>query len=237
MTIVVPLQLGVRDVAGPTLRSVSFWPTATGAALLVNISLVVGGVLTAPAGRLSPPLAELTYSPGVGVDYYLWRVADFRCRGTPLTGVNFVTTILNIHAPGTTYMRMPVFCWTALATNPFSASRRRIPGPDRHARACSRSTATPRLPLLHQRSRRQHDDVHEPHLDLGPSRGLHPRPAGVRRVLGSGVDLLTQTAVRLPLDGHGDHGDLLDLVHRCGCTTSSPWAQAPTSTRSSASRQ
>ena len=114
MNIVVPLQLGVRDVAFPTLNSVSFWLTATGA-LLVNISLVVGEF--ARTGWLPfPPLSELTYSPGVGVDYYLWGV-QISGVGTLMTGVNFVTTILKIHAPGMTYMRMPVFCWTALASN------------------------------------------------------------------------------------------------------------------------
>ena len=114
MNFVVPLQLGVRDVAFPTLNSVSFWLTATGA-LLVNISLVVGEF--ARTGWLPyPPLSELTYSPGVGVDYYLWGV-QISGVGTLMTGINFVTTILKMHAPGMTYMRMPVFCWTALASN------------------------------------------------------------------------------------------------------------------------
>jgi cytochrome o ubiquinol oxidase subunit 1 len=114
MNFVVPLQLGARDVAFPTLNSVSFWLTATGA-LLVNISLVIGEF--ARTGWLPfPPLSELTYSPGVGVDYYLWSL-QISGIGTLLTGVNFVTTILKIHAPGMTYLRMPMFCWTALATN------------------------------------------------------------------------------------------------------------------------
>ena len=114
MNLVVPLQLGVRDVAFPTLNSVSFWLTATGA-LLVNISLVVGEF--ARTGWLPfPPLSEITYSPGVGVEYYLWSL-QISGVGTLLTGVNFVTTILKIHAPGMTYMRMPVFCWTSLAAN------------------------------------------------------------------------------------------------------------------------
>src|ERR1700728_2052550 len=114
MNVIVPLQLGVRDVAFPTLNSVSFWLTAAGA-LLVNISLVVGEF--ARTGWLPyPPLSELAYSPDVGVDYYLWGV-QISGIGTLLTGVNFVTTILKIHAPGMTYMRMPVFCWTALPTN------------------------------------------------------------------------------------------------------------------------
>ena len=113
MNFVVPLQLGVRDVAFPTLNSVSFWLTATGA-LLVNLSLVVGEF--ARTGWLPyPPLSELRYSPGVGVDYYLWAV-QISGVGTLLTGINFVTTILKIRAPGMTYLRMPMFCWTALAS-------------------------------------------------------------------------------------------------------------------------
>ena len=114
INIVVPLQLGVRDVAFPTLNSVSFWLTATGA-LLINLSLVIGEF--ARTGWLPyPPLSEIDYSPGVGVDYYLWSL-QISGVGTLLTGVNFVTTILKIRAPGMTYMRMPIFCWTALASS------------------------------------------------------------------------------------------------------------------------
>ena len=108
----VPLQLGIRDVAFPTFNSVSFWLTATGA-LLVNLSLVIGEF--ARTGWLPyPPLSELRYSPGVGVDYYLWGV-QISGVGTLITGVNFVTTILKTRAPGMTYLRMPMFCWTSLA--------------------------------------------------------------------------------------------------------------------------
>jgi len=114
MNFVVPLQLGIRDVAFPTLNSVSFWLTAAGA-LLINISLVVGEF--ARTGWLPyPPLSELQYSPGVGVDYYLWSL-QISGAGTLLSGVNLVTTILKMRAPGMSYTRMPVFCWTALASN------------------------------------------------------------------------------------------------------------------------
>jgi cytochrome o ubiquinol oxidase subunit 1 len=114
MNFVMPLQLGIRDVAFPTLNSVSFWLTATGA-LLVNISLVVGEF--ARTGWLPyPPLSEIAYSPGVGVDYYLWSL-QISGVGTLLTGVNFVTTVLKIRAPGMNLMRMPMFCWTTLASN------------------------------------------------------------------------------------------------------------------------
>jgi cytochrome o ubiquinol oxidase subunit I len=114
MNLVVPLQLGVRDVAFPTLNSVGFWLTATGA-LLVNVSLVVGEF--ARTGWLPyPPLSELTYSPGVGVDYYLWSL-EISGVGTLVAGVNLVTTVLKIRTKGMNYLRMPMFCWTTLASN------------------------------------------------------------------------------------------------------------------------
>jgi cytochrome o ubiquinol oxidase subunit I len=114
MNLVVPLQLGVRDVAFPTLNSVSFWLTAAGS-LLVNISLVIGEF--SRTGWLPfPPLSELRFSPDVGVDYYCWAI-QISGIGTLMTGINFVTTILKLRAPGMLYTRMPMFCWTALATN------------------------------------------------------------------------------------------------------------------------
>jgi cytochrome o ubiquinol oxidase subunit 1 len=114
MNFVVPLQLGARDVAFPTLNSVSLWLNAAGV-LLVNMSLLIGEF--GKAGWLSfPPLSELKYSPGVGIDYYLWAL-QISGIGTLLTGVNFVTTILKIRAPGMTLTRMPIFCWTSLASS------------------------------------------------------------------------------------------------------------------------
>src|SRR3981081_2308303 len=114
MNFVVPLQLGVRDVAFPTLNSIGFWLTATGA-LLINISLVIGEF--ARTGWLPyPPLSELAYSPGVGVDYYLWSL-EISGVGTLVAGINLVTTILKVRTRGMNYLRMPMFCWTTLATN------------------------------------------------------------------------------------------------------------------------
>ncbi len=113
MNYLVPLQLGVRDVAFPTFNSVGFWLTASGA-LLVNISLFIGEF--ARTGWLPyPPLSEATYTPGVGVDYYLWAV-QISGIGTLITGINIVTTILKMRCRGMSYLRMPVFCWTSLAS-------------------------------------------------------------------------------------------------------------------------
>jgi len=114
MNFVVPLQLGVRDVAFPVLNSVSFWLSASGA-LLINVSLVIGSF--ARTGWMGyPPLSELTFSPDQGVDYYLW-VLQISGIGTLFAGINMVTTILKLRAPGMTYFRMPVFCWSALTSS------------------------------------------------------------------------------------------------------------------------
>ena len=114
MNIIVPLQIGARDVAFPFLNSLSFWMTAI-SAILINMSLVVGEF--AQTGWLAyPPLSELQFSPGVGVDYYLWSL-QLSGIGTLLTGVNFFVTIVKMRAPGMTFMKMPVFTWTALCTN------------------------------------------------------------------------------------------------------------------------
>ena len=114
MNFVVPLQLGVRDVAFPVLNSVSFWLTAS-AALLINVSLVIGSF--ARTGWMGyPPLSGLAFSPDEGVDYYLWLL-QISGVGTLFAGINMVTTILKLRAPGMTYFRMPVFCWSALTSS------------------------------------------------------------------------------------------------------------------------
>jgi cytochrome o ubiquinol oxidase subunit 1 len=114
MNCVLPLQIGARDVAFPFLNSLSLWLTVVGA-MLINISLAVGNF--ARTGWLAyPPLSELHFSPGMGVDYYIWAL-QISGIGTTLTGVNFIATILKMRAPGMTLMRMPVFTWTALCTN------------------------------------------------------------------------------------------------------------------------
>jgi cytochrome o ubiquinol oxidase subunit 1 len=110
---IVPLQLGTRDVAFPLLNSISFWLTVAGA-LLVNISLVIGE-FSATGWLAYPPLSELAYSPGVGVDYYIWAL-QISGIGTLLAAVNFIVTILEHRAPGMTLMRMPIFVWTTLGS-------------------------------------------------------------------------------------------------------------------------
>ncbi|MBB3979158.1 cytochrome o ubiquinol oxidase subunit 1 [Rhizobium azooxidifex] len=114
MNYVVPLQIGARDVSFPFLNNFSFWMTTAGA-IIIMMSLFVGEF--ARTGWLAyPPLSGADYSPGVGVDYYIWglQVAGV---GTTLSGINLIATIVKMRAPGMTFMKMPIFTWTALCTN------------------------------------------------------------------------------------------------------------------------
>ena len=114
INIVVPQQIGARDVAFPFLNSVSLWLTAAGATL-VMVSLVIGKFSTA-GWTGYPPYSGAQFNPGVGVDYWLWAVL-ISGVGSTLTGINFVVTIVKRRAPGLTLMRMPLFTWTALCSS------------------------------------------------------------------------------------------------------------------------
>lgn len=113
INLIVPLQIGARDVAFPFMNSVSFWLFAMGA-LLMNLSLVIGEF--AATGWLSyPPLSGLEYSPGVGVDYWIWAL-QIAGVGSLLSGINFLVTIIKMRAPGMTLMKMPIFVWSVLGS-------------------------------------------------------------------------------------------------------------------------
>ncbi|EIT87345.1 cytochrome aa3-600 quinol oxidase subunit I [Fictibacillus macauensis ZFHKF-1] len=113
INVVIPLQIGARDVAFPYLNAVSFWTFFIGA-MLFNISFVIGG--SPSAGWTSyMPLAGNELSPGPGQNYYLLGL-QIAGIGTLLTGINFLVTILKMRAPGMTLFRMPMFTWSALVT-------------------------------------------------------------------------------------------------------------------------
>jgi cytochrome o ubiquinol oxidase subunit I len=114
INIVTPLQIGARDVAFPLLNSISFFLTAAGAGLVL-ISLVIGRFSTAGWSGY-PPYSDIGFSPGVGVDYWIWALL-ISGVGSTLTGINFIVTIIRKRAPGMTLMRMPIFTWTALSAS------------------------------------------------------------------------------------------------------------------------
>jgi cytochrome o ubiquinol oxidase subunit 1 len=112
INIIVPLQIGARDLAFPFLNNLGFWLYVAGA-ILINMFFLFGGQFAA-AGWLSvPPLSELAYSPGVGVDYWIWSL-QISGLGTLIGGLNFIVTILKMRAPGMKLKFMPMFTWASL---------------------------------------------------------------------------------------------------------------------------
>lgn len=113
INLLVPLMIGARDVAFPLLNSISFWLYIAGVAL-TNGSLVIGEFST--AGWLAyPPLSGLEYSPGVGVDYWIWAL-QISGIGSTLSAINFLVTIFKMRAPGMTLMKMPIFVWSVIGS-------------------------------------------------------------------------------------------------------------------------
>jgi cytochrome c oxidase subunit I len=112
MNAVMPLQIGARDVAFPFLNALGFWLFLFGG-LFLNLSWFLGG---APdAGWTSYASLSLA-SEGHGIDFYALglQISGF---GTLIGGINFLVTIINMRAPGMTYMRMPLFTWTTFVAS------------------------------------------------------------------------------------------------------------------------
>ncbi|HVV26012.1 MAG TPA: cbb3-type cytochrome c oxidase subunit I [Candidatus Saccharimonadales bacterium] len=113
INLIMPQQLGSRDVAFPFMNALSFWLFTAGM-LLINMSLVVGEF--SAAGWLAyPPLSELRYSPGVGVDYWIWSL-QIAGIGSLMSGINFMVTILKNRCEGMTMMKMPLFPWSVFGS-------------------------------------------------------------------------------------------------------------------------
>jgi cytochrome o ubiquinol oxidase subunit 1 len=113
INLVLPLQLGARDVAFPFLNSVSFWLFVAGM-MLMNVSLVLGE-FSATGWLAYPPLSELAYSPGTGVDYWIWSL-QLAGLGSLFSGINFLVTIIKMRAPGMKLTKMPIFAWSVVAS-------------------------------------------------------------------------------------------------------------------------
>lgn len=111
---VMPLQIGARDVAFPVMNQISLGLTVA-SGLMLMVSLVVGDFSTGGWSAL-PPFTGAVFNPGVGPDYWIWAIV---CSGlaTTLSGINFVTTIYKMRAPGMTFMRLPLFTWTVICSS------------------------------------------------------------------------------------------------------------------------
>ncbi len=114
MNYIIPLQIGARDVAFPFINSLSFWLYVAGS-IFINLFFVLGGDFSSAGWLAYPPLSGLEYSPGVGVDYWIWSL-QISGLGTLLGGINILVTILKMRAPGMTLMKMPMFTWATLCS-------------------------------------------------------------------------------------------------------------------------
>lgn len=113
INLILPLQIGARDVAFPFLNAASFWLFVAGM-VMMNMSLVIGGF--AATGWLAyPPLSELQYSPGAGVDYWIWSL-QIAGAGSLLSGINFLVTIFKMRREGMSLMKMPIFVWSVMGS-------------------------------------------------------------------------------------------------------------------------
>ena len=111
---IVPLQIGARDLASPFLNTLGFWLFVAGA-IMVSMFFLFGGQYAATGWLAVAPLSGKLFSPGVGVDYWIWSL-QISGIGTTLGAINFVMTILKMRAPGMTLGKMPMFTWGALCS-------------------------------------------------------------------------------------------------------------------------
>lgn len=114
MNAIVPLQIGARDVAFPFVNALGFWTFFFGG-LLLNVSFIAGTVPDA-GWTMYAPLSSTTYTDHHGTDYYVLGL-QIAGIGTLVGGINFLATIINMRAPGMTFMRMPMFTWATFITS------------------------------------------------------------------------------------------------------------------------
>lgn len=109
---IVPLQIGARDLASPFLNTLGFWLFIAGI-VMVNMFFFFGSEYAATGWLAVAPLSGKEFSPGVGVDYWIWSL-QISGIGTTLGAINFIMTILKMRAKGMTLMKMPLFTWGSL---------------------------------------------------------------------------------------------------------------------------
>lgn len=114
MNVVIPLQIGARDLAFPYLNALSFWLFLSGA-VLFNLSFFLASPPNAGWTAYSP-LALDQFTPGPGNSFYVFSI-QISGIGTLLTGINMLVTIFRHRAPGMKWFRMPLFTWATLVTS------------------------------------------------------------------------------------------------------------------------
>ena len=216
---IVPLQIGAPDVAFPRLNAFSYWLFLFGALIVMSSFLTPGGA--ADFGWTAyTPLSGPVHSPGAGADLWIMGLA-VGGLGTILGGVNFITTIICLRAPGMTMFRMPIFTWNIFVTSflvlmVFPMLTAALFGA-RRGPALRRARVRPR--------ERRRDPLAARVLVLRPPRGLHPRAAVLRHHHRGDPGVLPQAAVRLQGHGVRDARHRRPVRERCGRTTCTPPAR------------
>jgi len=112
---VVPIQIGAPDVAFPRLNAFAYWLYLFGGMIAIASFLTPSGA--ADFGWTGyTPLSDAQHSPGIGGNMWVIGLA-LSGLGTILGGVNMITTILTLRAPGMTMFRMPIMTWNILVTS------------------------------------------------------------------------------------------------------------------------
>jgi cytochrome o ubiquinol oxidase subunit 1 len=111
---IVPLQIGARDLASPFMNTLGFWLYVAGV-IMINMFFFLGGEYAATGWLAVAPLSGPEFSPGVGMDYWIWSL-QISGVGTTLGAINFIMTILKMRAKGMTLLKMPLFTWGSLCS-------------------------------------------------------------------------------------------------------------------------
>ena len=222
MNLIVPLQIGTRDLAFPFLNSLGFWLYVAGGAL-INCFFIFGGKYANTGWLAIAPLSELEFNPGLGVDYWIWSL-QLSGLGSLLSGINFFVTIIKKRAPGMTLMKMPLFVWTSLGSTVLIISAFPV-----LTATTSSPVARPlfRHALFHIHLRRQSDDVFQPHLDVGSSRGLHSRPSRHLECIQKLSPPFRRKRSMAMSRWSGQQSASPSSPTWSGCTTFSPWVLEP----------
>ena len=207
---IMPLQIGAPDVAFPRLNLLSYYFFLFGGLILL-ISFLTPGGAAAFGWYAYSPLTSSVYSPGIGGDMWIMGLT-LSGLGTILGGVNFVTTIICMRAPGMTMFRMPIFTWNILLTSmlvllafPVLAAALLVLEIDRKLGA-----------QVFTAGQRRGDLVAAPVLVLRPSGGLYRRDPVLRYRDRGAAGVQPQAVLRLQGPGRRDHRDRRAVDDRVG---------------------
>ena len=117
-TFFLPLQLGTSNMAFPRLTAIGFW-TALLSFLVLMAAFIVPGGASGAGWTQYPPLSALASAgPGQGLGTDLWLVSiGLFCLSSLMSAVGFVMTAVRYRAPGMTWLRMPLTCWSWFVTS------------------------------------------------------------------------------------------------------------------------